>query len=380
MFRVLLIHHPPLPGQAEDRKALVDAREFTKVLKDEGADLVLHGHNHKAMVTRLDSDHGPVNVIGVPSASSAQRGGKPPAAWNLYQDGQNDGEWRCNVVERSYDAAAGKLATTREFKLDIAAAPMRRSKASSRPAWPARSFRGLAGVAGPDPQGQQGMIVGAGGVHLVRLVPDHLTGLAGGEVLIVTLPLARPRQQPVELGRRVKVFAVLHARPEQQEAEAEVATGEAAVRADDLGEPIVVHEARLVHRGIAVAGALAPVQFVLHAGQRRGQRAVDHDGGAHGLGQMAAGGHTGGLGGAERGRRQILLGEPAQDLRLAIGPALAQSHSERAERLVDGTIKIFIHMRLVARKIYCESTISPRTKHVGGPIAEHCLIVASRPG
>jgi 3',5'-cyclic AMP phosphodiesterase CpdA len=122
LFRILLIHHPPLPGQAEDRKALVDAREFTKVLQDEGADLVLHGHNHKAMFTRLDSAHGPVNVIAVPSASSAQRGGRPPAAWNLYQIRQHDGEWSCNVVERSYEAATGKLATTRQFKLDVAQA------------------------------------------------------------------------------------------------------------------------------------------------------------------------------------------------------------------------------------------------------------------
>jgi len=81
---------------------------------------VLHGHNHKAMFTRLDSAHGPVNVIAVPSASSAARGGKPPAAWNLYQVRRHEGAWRCKVIERTYDRATRLLATTREFELDIA--------------------------------------------------------------------------------------------------------------------------------------------------------------------------------------------------------------------------------------------------------------------
>jgi 3',5'-cyclic AMP phosphodiesterase CpdA len=98
----------------------MDAAELKAVLYDEGADLVLHGHNHEAMFTRFDSAHGPVNIIAVPSASSAKRGGKPPAAWNMYQVHRREGAWTCNVTERSYDGASGKLATTREFKLDIA--------------------------------------------------------------------------------------------------------------------------------------------------------------------------------------------------------------------------------------------------------------------
>ena len=123
-FRILLIHHPPLPGQAEPRKALVDAAEFKAVLEEEGTDLVLHGHNHEAMFTRLDSAYGPVNVIAVPSASSAARGGKPPAAWNLYQVRRRNGAWSCNVVERTYDRETRKLATTRELALDVAREPV----------------------------------------------------------------------------------------------------------------------------------------------------------------------------------------------------------------------------------------------------------------
>jgi 3',5'-cyclic AMP phosphodiesterase CpdA len=123
-FRILLIHHPPLPGQAEPRKALVDAADLKSVLLDEGADLVLHGHNHQPMFTRLDSAHGPVHVIGVASASSAATRGRPPAAWNLYQVRRHEGAWKCNVIVRSYDAARQLLFTTAEFDLAAAPAPV----------------------------------------------------------------------------------------------------------------------------------------------------------------------------------------------------------------------------------------------------------------
>ncbi|HUF44548.1 MAG TPA: metallophosphoesterase [Aestuariivirgaceae bacterium] len=123
-FRILLIHHPPLPGQAEERKALVDASDLKVVLDQEGAELVLHGHNHQAMLTRLESAHGPVHVIGVPSASSAARGGKPPAAWNLYRIERREETWSCNVTVRTYDRATQQLRTTDEFPLDGIPAPV----------------------------------------------------------------------------------------------------------------------------------------------------------------------------------------------------------------------------------------------------------------
>ena len=44
--RVVLIHHPPLPGSCKPRKALLDAAELTELLQEEGVALVLHGHLH----------------------------------------------------------------------------------------------------------------------------------------------------------------------------------------------------------------------------------------------------------------------------------------------------------------------------------------------
>ena len=48
-YRAVMIHHPPMPGLAPPRKALSDAAHLRDVLRDDGAELVLHGHNHHPM-------------------------------------------------------------------------------------------------------------------------------------------------------------------------------------------------------------------------------------------------------------------------------------------------------------------------------------------
>lgn len=81
--RVLLVHHPVEPGAAPARKALDDAPALAAVLARAGAELVLHGHLHRAGLERLGPD-GPVPVLGAASASS-NRGGVRAARWNLVE-------------------------------------------------------------------------------------------------------------------------------------------------------------------------------------------------------------------------------------------------------------------------------------------------------
>ena len=88
-LRVVLIHHPPLPGQALRQKALEDAGELAAILARHGAELVLHGHNHRSMYAEQpttgcddplgNSPEGTVSVVGVPSASL----GRPHTGENL---------------------------------------------------------------------------------------------------------------------------------------------------------------------------------------------------------------------------------------------------------------------------------------------------------
>ncbi len=86
LVRVVMIHHPPLPGQAPNRRALTDAAELKAVLERCGADLVLHGHNHTSTTVWLPSAHGAVLVCGIPSASAAiAHKDEPLAQYALYR-------------------------------------------------------------------------------------------------------------------------------------------------------------------------------------------------------------------------------------------------------------------------------------------------------
>ena len=115
--RCVLIHHPPLPGLAVPRKALEDATELRAVLEQQGAELVLHGHNHRAMLNELKTRFGTCHVIGVPPASMRSSEGHEPAAWNHYRILRQDGRWNIEVTVRSFDAASGAMTTTAGFAL-----------------------------------------------------------------------------------------------------------------------------------------------------------------------------------------------------------------------------------------------------------------------
>lgn len=115
--RIVLIHHPPLPGLAVPRKALDDATELQAILEREGAELVLHGHNHHAMLNPLKTRFGTCNVIGVASASMNGSKGLAPGAWNLYRIVRQEGRWRTEVTIRAFDPGKAVVNTVSEFSL-----------------------------------------------------------------------------------------------------------------------------------------------------------------------------------------------------------------------------------------------------------------------
>jgi 3',5'-cyclic AMP phosphodiesterase CpdA len=84
LVRVVLIHHPPLPGQAPPRRALRDATALERVLAAHGAELVLHGHNHRDNHIDFAWAEGRVPVIGVASGSAGRvHKAEPLGRYNL---------------------------------------------------------------------------------------------------------------------------------------------------------------------------------------------------------------------------------------------------------------------------------------------------------
>jgi 3',5'-cyclic AMP phosphodiesterase CpdA len=97
MFRVVLIHHPPLDSLNAFRR-LADRAALREVLRRHGAELVLHGHLHESSIRWLTGPRFRIPCVGVPSASAARD--DEPAGYNLYAIDGGPGDWRCTVIAR----------------------------------------------------------------------------------------------------------------------------------------------------------------------------------------------------------------------------------------------------------------------------------------
>jgi 3',5'-cyclic AMP phosphodiesterase CpdA len=104
VFRVVLIHHPPIPNRGHYMKRLIDGPIFRALLAEHGAELLLHGHNHEQQLMWLDGPRGRIPAIGVPSASAIISDHDEPAAYNLYRIGGGPGAWQCDMVSRGLRA------------------------------------------------------------------------------------------------------------------------------------------------------------------------------------------------------------------------------------------------------------------------------------
>ena len=68
--RVVAIHHPPAGKRAENRiRGLRDHAAFAAVIAETGADLIVHGHEHRDMTEALPGPSGAVPVRGIESGT-----------------------------------------------------------------------------------------------------------------------------------------------------------------------------------------------------------------------------------------------------------------------------------------------------------------------
>jgi len=117
LFRVVMIHHPPVHGAAAAHKRLFGIARFQKVIRGQGAELVLHGHTHLPTTYHIKGRDGSVPVIGVAAAGQAPGGRRPAGQYNLFTIGGGPGAWRVDLLRRGvsdanpeiHDIAAEKL-------------------------------------------------------------------------------------------------------------------------------------------------------------------------------------------------------------------------------------------------------------------------------
>jgi 3',5'-cyclic AMP phosphodiesterase CpdA len=136
LFRVILIHHPPFRYDGDAAKRLYGIRLFQRTIQQAGAELVLHGHTHRASFQQIRGMDKPVPVIGVPSAAQLPEaflslmahqtvknnatgqeagpvqfqnfeetinrpgGHKPAGRWNEFKISGTPDRWTCQWIER----------------------------------------------------------------------------------------------------------------------------------------------------------------------------------------------------------------------------------------------------------------------------------------
>ncbi|MEO1207665.1 MAG: metallophosphoesterase [Pseudomonadota bacterium] len=131
LFRCVMIHHPPLPGQASLRRGLTNAEALKDLFAQTGVDLVLHGHNHQNSFVWGDiagaaaGEPSRYPVIGVASASSVHSkdhdpmGGPALARYNLIQIQRSmlGGTWDIEVTGRGLSHRHGSVRELERFAI-----------------------------------------------------------------------------------------------------------------------------------------------------------------------------------------------------------------------------------------------------------------------
>lgn len=110
LARVVFLHHPPHVGGARILRGLDDAAAFEEVIAKHGAELVLHGHNHKPSIAHIAAPGGRTPVVGVASASAKPGGHYPAAAYNLYEIERAGDALRIGLRRRGFNDAGEVVA------------------------------------------------------------------------------------------------------------------------------------------------------------------------------------------------------------------------------------------------------------------------------
>lgn len=109
LFRIVMIHHPPVRNAVPPHKRLFGIGRFQRVIHRAGAELVLHGHSHLPTLYQIKGTSGYVPVVGVSAAGQAPGGSKPPAEWNLLEVAGEAGNWSLRLTRRGLVSNAADI-------------------------------------------------------------------------------------------------------------------------------------------------------------------------------------------------------------------------------------------------------------------------------
>lgn len=100
LFRVIMIHHPPIREAVPQHKRLYGIARFQNTVQRHGAELVLHGHSHLPTLYWIAGQGRSVPVLGVAATGQAAGTSKPPAQWNKIEIDGEPGKWSMQLSRR----------------------------------------------------------------------------------------------------------------------------------------------------------------------------------------------------------------------------------------------------------------------------------------
>jgi 3',5'-cyclic AMP phosphodiesterase CpdA len=118
LFRLIMIHHPPVRAAVPQHKRLLGIGNFHKTVARHGAELVLHGHSHLPTLYWIGERKHPIPVVGVCAAGQGFGGHHPPAQYNLFEISGEPGHWHIHLTRRGF---AAPHAVTDILSMDIGA-------------------------------------------------------------------------------------------------------------------------------------------------------------------------------------------------------------------------------------------------------------------
>jgi 3',5'-cyclic AMP phosphodiesterase CpdA len=83
-FRIVALHHPPYTNRHSILRGLRDRGALQQIFERVGAELVLHGHEHRDLRVMLPGPRGPIPVIGVGSGTYDDPRRERRARYNVY--------------------------------------------------------------------------------------------------------------------------------------------------------------------------------------------------------------------------------------------------------------------------------------------------------
>ncbi|AJY45968.1 metallophosphoesterase family protein [Martelella endophytica] len=121
LFRIVMIHHPPVRNAAARHKRLIGIRRFRAAISTGGCELVLHGHTHLNTVNFIETPQGKTPVIGIAAAGQGTGGKKPPSAFNMISVSGKPGQWEMHCRRHALSAESGAIEPESEFRFSYAA-------------------------------------------------------------------------------------------------------------------------------------------------------------------------------------------------------------------------------------------------------------------